>query len=97
MQCCNELRNQTESISIRATIIDTSFDLIVGRRDIFRHDLIFKTYKQVFGDYELSTDTGPTGTSQYGKDVKTALYSFIHGAHTVPVNQSLESGTAHST
>ena len=93
----NELTMQTETISIRATIIDSSFDLIIGRKDIFRHDLMFKTYKQIFSDLGVSTDAMPTGTSLNSLDAETDSYPLTYGAHTVPVGKSLEPGTAHST
>jgi len=105
MSFLNELTNKHESISIRATILDSSFDLIIGRRDIFKHDLLFKTYKQIFADlaFGVSTDTGaPTGTSPTGTldsnlEVETELFDLVYGAHTVPAGFSTKPGTAHST
>ena len=46
----NELTKQQETISLSATIIENDFDIIVGRRDAFRHDLFMKAYKQIFAD-----------------------------------------------
>ena len=50
----NELTNSFEMISLVATIIESDFDVIVGRPDIGRNDLINKCYKQMFSDV-LST------------------------------------------
>ena len=40
----NELINDFETISLKATIMMSDFDLIIGRRDIFKYDLIRKVY-----------------------------------------------------
>ena len=50
----NELTNSYEMIFITATIVESDFDVIVGRPDIGRYDLIKKCYKQLFSDV-LST------------------------------------------
>ena len=46
----NEITNIYETIALKATIIDSDFDLIIGRRDIFKYDIIRKTYEQLFAD-----------------------------------------------
>jgi hypothetical protein len=46
----NELTNDFETIVLKATVMESDFDLIIGRRDIFKYDLIRKTYKQIFAD-----------------------------------------------
>ena len=50
----NELTNSFEKIFLTATVIESDFDVIVGRPDIGRNDLINKCYAQMFSDV-LST------------------------------------------
>ena len=46
----NEKTNSFEKIKIKATIIESDFDIIIGRPDIGRYNLIDKLYIQIFGD-----------------------------------------------
>ena len=50
----NELTGCQETVDLEASIVDSDFDIIIGRVDIYRHDLIFKTYNQIFADFSPS-------------------------------------------
>ena len=46
----NEISKKDESFDLTATIIQSDFDLILGRVSIYEHDLLFKAYNQIFAD-----------------------------------------------
>ena len=46
----NDLTKKREKICLTATIIEMDFDIILGRRDIYKHKILFKTYNQMFAD-----------------------------------------------
>ena len=52
----NEKENSFEKIKIKATIIESDFDIIIGRPDIGRYNLIDKLYIQIFGDILEDSD-----------------------------------------
>ena len=51
----NELKQAKETLSLEATVIDMDFDIIIGRRDIYKHDLLLKVYRQIFSDLSTSS------------------------------------------
>jgi len=42
----NELTNLSEQIPLRFTVIDTSYDLIIGMQTLVRHNLLFKLFSK---------------------------------------------------
>ena len=52
----NELTKHNETLGLEATVIDMDFDVIIGRRDIYKHDVILKVYRQIFSDLSTSDD-----------------------------------------
>ena len=51
----NELKQLNETLSLETTVIDMDFDIIIGRRDIYKHDLLLKVYRQIFSDLTTSS------------------------------------------
>jgi len=56
MTFLNELTNAEETISLDATVVESDFDIIVGRPSIFKHSLLPKVYDQIFRDLNGSCD-----------------------------------------
>ena len=71
----NELKNRSETISLKASIMVSDFDLIIGRRDIFKYDLIRKTYKQLFAD--LLWPTEPNVSSDSSEQNETRVLQLM--------------------
>ena len=66
----NELINDFETISLKATIMISDFDLIIGRRDIFKYDLIRKAYKQIFADLLRPSKSNAFSDSQEHQEAR---------------------------
>ena len=45
----NEITHQRETISVTAEVIESDYDLILGRRDIIKHGLHRKMHRQLWG------------------------------------------------
>jgi hypothetical protein len=67
----NELKQAKETLSLEATVIDMDFDIIIGRRDIYKHDLLLKVYRQIFSDLSTSSSEAVSADEKLQKHPKS--------------------------
>ena len=75
----NELTKKQETISLEARMIDNDFDIILGRIDAIKYNLILKTYGQIFRDL-LPSQSDDTPASVRALHVSRLLMIPSHGA-----------------